>query len=278
MNDSSKIKRTILTIQFIFLSLTIFGQTTEIGKSHLKIQQQAEQIFDSLVNLRRDLHRHPELAEQEERTSKKIIEYLKSLGLEVHTNIGGYGVVGILKTNKEGKHIAWRADIDALVSDHPDIVNFSSKNEGVRHFCGHDIHTTIALGIANVLSSVKENLTGTIYFIFQPAEENLKGAKAMINDGLFDIINPDEIYALHIAPMPTGIIGTRPAWLFAGYKSVKISFKNSSENDSIITFTKKIISDLQTIKPDSKFWDNRNLMDPNIGLGNTNTIYKTTSL
>lgn len=274
MNSSRKILKTILTVNFIFLTLSIFGQTVEINRSHLKIQAQTNQIFDSLVNLRRDLHRHPELAEQEEKTSKKIAAYLKALGLEVHTNIGGYGVVGILKTYKKGKHIAWRADIDALASNHQDKVNFSSENTGVRHICGHDVHTTIALGIANVLSSIKEDLTGTIYFIFQPAEESLKGAKAMIADGLFDLINPDEIYALHIAPMPEGIISTKANNLYADYKSIQIAFNKTRKKEELIESIEEILFNLQNVKPDSKFWDNRNLIDPKIGLGNPNTIFK----
>lgn len=274
MNSIRKILRTVLTVNFIFLTLSIFGQTAEIDRFHLKIQEQTNQVFDSLINLRRDFHRHPELAEQEKRTSKKIAAYLKALDLEVHTNIGGYGVVGILKTNKKGKHIAWRADIDALASNHPDKVNFSSDKAGVRHICGHDVHTTIALGMANVLSSIKEDLTGTVYFIFQPAEENLKGAKAMIADGLFDLINPDEIYALHIAPMPEGVISTKANNLYADYKSIQIAFTETREKEQLIEYTKELLLNLQNVKPDSKFWDNRNLIDPNIGLGNPNTIFK----
>ncbi|MCC9167905.1 M20 metallopeptidase family protein [Pontibacter harenae] len=274
MKNSSKIKKAALTIQFIMLSLTILGQTTQTDISHLKIQQQTDHIFDSLVNLRRDLHRHPELTEQEERTSKKIAEYLKSLGVEVHTGIGGYGVVGILRTNKKGKRIAWRADIDALASNHPDAVSFPSENEGVRHICGHDVHTTIALGIANVLSRVKEDLSGTVYFIFQPAEENLKGAKAMIGDGLFDIINPEEIYALHIAPMPEGIVTTKANNLYADYRQIEIAFKNKTNKDALIDYIKELLLNLQNVALGGEFWDNRNLLDPNVGLGNPNTIFK----
>lgn len=275
MTSSIKLLKIALTIQLIFFTVAAFGQYTEIDSTiHKIVQQRTDHIFDKLVKIRRDFHTYPELSEQEKRTSDKIAEYLTSLGLEVHTNIGGYGVVGILKGDKNGKRIAWRADIDALSSHFPDDVEFQSKNEGVRHICGHDVNTTIALGIADVLSSLKQNLKGTIYFIFQPSEENIKGAKAMMADGLFDIIDPDEIYALHITPMPAGMIATRPDWVFAGYKSIQISYKNSSENDSIITYTKKLISSQQNIKPDSKFWDNRNLLDPNIGLGNPQTIYK----
>lgn len=275
MISKNKFLKVATSIQFILFTLSVFGQNQTINSTvHERVHQRTYQIFDSLVKIRRDFHSHPELSAQEKRTSSKIAEYLTSLGLEVHTNIGGYGVVGILKTNRKGKNIAWRADIDALPSDIPEVVEFKSKNKGVQHLCGHDVNTTIGLGIANVLTSMKENLNGTVYFVFQPSEENLKGAKAMIDDGLFDIIHPDEIYALHITPMPEGLIATKSEWLFAGYKTIEVSYKNSSENQSAIEYTKNLISNLQNIEPNSKFWDNRNLLDPNIGLGNPNTIYK----
>lgn len=260
---------------FLLYGLCAFGQDATTPSSiHQLIQSRTDEIFDSLVAIRRDFHRYPEVSEKEERTSKKIQQYLESLGLEVKTNIGGYGLVGILKGAKEGKRIAWRADIDAISSDIPDVVDFESENKGVRHICGHDVNTTIALGIADVLSSLKENLRGTVYFIFQPSEENYKGAKAMMDDGLFTKINPEEIYASHITPMPEGLIATRPDLLFAEYRVVNIGYKKSGDNKSAIEYTKNVLSSLQNIKPDSEFWDNKNLLDPNIGLGNPNTVYK----
>ena len=276
MNLISKTLRTaLILLPFVFFTLSIFGQSTEMDLSaHVRIEERTNQIFDSLVKIRRDFHVNPELGEKEERTAEKIAEYLNALGLEVHTNIGGYGVVGILRTNRKGKRIAWRTDIDALASEHPDVVEFSSENEGVRHICGHDVHTTIALGMANVLTSLKESLTGTIYFIFQPSEENWVGAKAMIDDGVFDLIDPEEIYALHIAPMAEGNITTKARNPFADHKGIQITFKKSDDNEAVIDYAKKLILNLQNVAPDSKFWDNRSLLDPNIGLGNPNTIFK----
>ncbi|WP_291726396.1 M20 metallopeptidase family protein [Bernardetia sp.] len=272
MNSNTKFLKIGLSLLFIFVSLTLLGQDN--NTIHEAVQQQTEQLFDSLVKVRRDLHAHPELSEQEKRTSKKIEDYLKALGLEVHSNIGGYGVVGILKTGKEGKRIAWRADIDALPSHNHEVNSATAESEEANHVCGHDVHTTIALGIANVLTSLKGQLTGTIYFIFQPSEENLKGAKAMMDDGLFDIINPSEIYALHVSPMPQGIIATKPQNLFADYKTLNISYKTNDKKDEIIDYTKNLVSKMQNVASDSKFWDNRNLMDANIGLGNSNTIFQ----
>ena len=241
---------------------------------HKNVQQQTNAIFDSLVKIRRDFHIHPEVSGKEKRTSEKIAEYLLALGLEVVTGVGGYGVVGILDTGKPGKRIAWRADIDAIASDIPDVVDFSSENKGVRHICGHDLHATIGMGIANVLASQKENIEGTIYFIFQPAEEYAKGAQLMIADGLFDLIEPDEIYALHISPYPVGTIATKSANVFPHITIIELEYRTSDNQDSLIDFTKELMSSAQTHGPNTKFWNFNNVFSPEIGVTNPNTIYK----
>ena len=261
------------TIAQIKKSDPMVGEQTD-SLTHVAIQHKTNEIFDSLVSIRRDLHLYPELSGQERRTSEKIEQYLLSLGLEVRTNIGGFGVVGILNGATKGKKIAWRADIDALASDIPDVVDFKSKNEGVRHICGHDVHTTVALGIANVLASQKEHLSGTVYFVFQPSEENLKGAQAMMDDGLFDLISPDEVYALHISPFPKGTIATKPEGLFADFKRIKVSVKKSPDVEEVIDFTKKQISSLQNVPAKSEFWNTMNMGHPELGIASPNTIYR----
>lgn len=278
-----KSKKFTLSLVVLILGCYAFGQNTtkenpvSIEKEssiHRNVQQHTDAIFDSLLKLRRDFHRYPEVSEQEKRTSKKIAKYLESLGLEVKTNIGGYGVVGILNGNKKGKRIAWRADIDAIATNIPDVVDFQSRNEGVRHICGHDVHTTVGLGIADVLSNLKESLKGTVYFVFQPSEENFKGAEAMITDGLFDFIEPDEIYGLHISPSPSGVIATKSENIYAHRLNIEVVYKNSPNQDAAIQYTKKLISELQTYDPKSEFWDDRNLLNPQLGIENPNTIYK----
>lgn len=273
MNSSKKRLRAVLTVNFIFLTLTVFGQTVEIDRSHLKIQEQTDQIFDSLVILRRDLHMYPEVGGNERRTSNKIIEYLTALGLEVKTNIGGYGVVGILKGSKPGKKIAWRADIDAMPSNAPDVVDFISKNKGVRHICGHDVHIAVALGIANVLTHQKEDLEGTVYFVFQPSEENIKGALAMMDDGLFDIIDPEEMYAMHVTPFPVGTIAAKPEEMFSDYKQVNLTFQKTLDNEALIAFAKSQIMALENVAPESKFWNMQNMGDPEVGIASPKSIY-----
>jgi len=154
--------------------------------------------LDSMVALRRDFHRHPELSFQERRTAEIIAGRLQKAGLEVRTGIAGTGVVGILRGDKPGKTIAWRADIDALplteILDAP----FASGTPGVMHACGHDGHTAIAITLAELMSARRAEVPGTAVFIFQPAEELLGGAKPMIEAGVLDNPRVDEIYGLHL--------------------------------------------------------------------------------
>lgn len=271
----SKIIRNILLLQFMLCGAFTFAQNaTSTSSIHQAVQSHTDSIFDSLVKIRRDFHMNPEVSGEEKRTSEAIATYLVDLGLEVKTNIGGYGVVGILDTGRPGKRIAWRADIDAMPSDVPDVVDFASKNEGVRHICGHDIHTTIGMGIANVLVSQKEKLNGIIYFIFQPKEELNEGALAMIADGLFDLVQPDEIYGLHVTPYPVGTIATKAANVYAHITVVEMAYKASNNQEAIVDFTKELMASIQTYGPTAPFWDNNSLFSPELGVTNPNTIFK----
>jgi amidohydrolase len=154
--------------------------------------------LDSMVALRRDFHRHPELSFQETRTSEIIAERLVKAGLEVRTGIAKTGVVGVLRGDKPGKTIAWRADIDALPLTEILEAPFKSGTPGVMHACGHDGHTAIAITAAEILAARRGELPGTAVFIFQPAEELLSGAKPMIEAGVLDNPRVDEIYGLHL--------------------------------------------------------------------------------
>jgi len=265
-----KLKFTLATLLLTTLSLCAQSiKTTNIIKN-------TEAIYESLVKIRRDLHVHPELSQQEVRTSKIVADYLRNLGLEVKTNIGGNGVVGILKGGKKGRNIAWRADMDAIKTNEPDVVDFKSKNEGVRHICGHDVHTTIALGIANVLSKQKQDLEGTVYFIFQPAEEMATGARDMIKDGLFDIINPDEVYGLHIGPHAAGTINYKANELFAYNKSLSINFKTDSNEKELEQFMNTLLNSFnRNIELKGSPFDLiSKIVDPSLGLDNKETIFK----
>lgn len=175
-----------------------------------RIGEMASSIYDEIVEIRRDLHKHPELSERETRTSGVIAQQLKSMGLEVIPNVGGYGVVGILRGKSDRPVVAYRADMDALPQDIQEQVPFKSVIPGVSHACGHDVHVAVGLGVAKVLSFLKKELSGSVKFIFQPAEETGQGAKHMIADGVLDNPTPDAIFATHVAPVETGKIITSP--------------------------------------------------------------------
>ncbi|WP_299241715.1 amidohydrolase [uncultured Aquimarina sp.] len=265
-----------ITIALLLTTGILGAQSNKNTNHYQEIVEKTDNIYDDLVKIRRDLHMNPEISKQEKRTSKVVAEYLKELGLEVKTNIGGNGVVGILEGGKKGRKIAWRADMDAIQTDEPDVVSFTSKNKGVRHICGHDVHTTIGLGIANVLSQQKEDLEGTIYFIFQPAEETFTGAKDMIADGLFDIIKPDEVYGLHIGPEASGIINVKANALFAHTKTLKVEFKPNTDEKELENFMNSILKGfVRNIEQKGSPWDIINkISDSKIGLTNQETIFK----
>jgi amidohydrolase len=164
-----------------------------------------------LTELRHDFHAHPELGFEETRTSAIVAEKLQGWGIEVHRGIGGTGVVGVLRGRSgEGRRIGLRADMDALPMEERTNLPYRSVNEGRFHGCGHDGHTTMLLGAARYLAETRE-FDGTAIFVFQPAEEGLGGARAMIADKLFERFPCDEIYGLHNAPqLPQNHISVFP--------------------------------------------------------------------
>ena len=175
-----------------------------------------------LVELRRALHMHPELSGEEQETSGIIAARLRALGLRTETGIGGYGVVGVLESNRPGPTIAYRADMDALPVQDALAQPYASMRTGVSHACGHDVHVTIALGLAELLSQTRDLLRGRVVFVFQPAEESLDGARAMLDAGLFQRCRPDLMLALHAFPIPVGTVGVATAACLAGMEEFRI--------------------------------------------------------
>jgi hippurate hydrolase len=173
--------------------------------------------LDDLTAIRRDLHAHPEIGFEEVRTSGIVAEKLKGWGIEVHRGLGGTGVIGVLKGKGKGaKRIGLRADMDALPMEENTNLRWRSTIPGRFHGCGHDGHTTMLLGTARYLAETR-NFDGTVHFIFQPAEEGLGGARAMIKDGLFEKFPCDELYGLHNAPdLNHGEIAILPGTAMAG--------------------------------------------------------------
>src|ERR1043166_3469338 len=172
---------------------------------------------DELTAIRRDFHAHPEIGFEEVRTSGIVADKLKAWGIEVHRGLGRTGVVGVLEgKGASGKRIGLRDDMDALPMEENTNLKWRSTIPGRFHGCGHDGHTTMLLGTARYLAETK-NFDGTVHFIFQPAEEGLGGARAMIKDGLFEKFPCDEVYGLHNAPdLNHGEIAILPGPAMAG--------------------------------------------------------------
>ena len=160
---------------------------------------QIQAFAGDLTAIRRDFHRHPEIGFQEHRTSARVAELLESWGIAVTRGIGGTGLVGVLEGARPGRSIALRADMDALPMDEETNLDYRSVNAGVFHGCGHDGHMTMLLGAARYLAQTRD-FAGRAVFIFQPAEEGLGGARAMLADGLFDRFPADELYGMHNSP------------------------------------------------------------------------------
>ena len=184
-----------------------------------EIDRRAQAILDSVVAWRRDIHQHPELSGQEVRTSALVAGRLRALGLEVRTEVGGHGVVGLLKGGKPGKVVALRADMDALPVVEPPGLPFAStvrtvynsQDVGVMHACGHDTHVAMLLGVAQVLAGIRAQLPGSVKFLFQPAEEQTPdgGAKPMIEAGALDDPKVDAVFGLHVTPTRVGTLQYR---------------------------------------------------------------------
>ena len=255
----------LLVLAFLLSQITLNAQSNSIQN---EIQTKVKAIEQKVIDWRRDIHQNPELGNREVRTAALVAKHLKSLGMEVITNVGITGVIGILKGDLPGPVIALRADMDALPVLERTPVSFASKvktiyngkETSVMHACGHDSHVAILMGAAEVLSGMQKDLKGTVKFIFQPAEEGAPkgeegGAELMIKEGALKNPNVDVIFGLHInAQVEAGKITYRPGGMFAGVGDLKITVKGKSSHgaepwssiDPIVT-SAQIINNLQTI-------------------------------
>jgi amidohydrolase len=182
-----------------------------------------QRLADEVVLLRRDLHMHPELGFHEFRTAGIVAERLRSLGFDVHEGIGTTGVVAVMRGEKPGRTIMLRADMDALpIAEERDHA-YRSQVAGAMHACGHDGHVAILLGAAGLIADRKDELAGTVCLLFQPAEEGLGGARAMIEDGVLDRFGIERAYGLHLSSKyPTGALGFREGPMYASSDSIEI--------------------------------------------------------
>jgi len=257
--------RALLMLFSLFISSLSFAQQETIRQ---KISAAADKLEPKIVEWRRDFHQHPELGNNEVRTAGIVAKHLESLGLEVRTGVAKTGVVGVLKGGKPGPVIGLRADMDALPVTERNDLPFASKvttmyngiQTGLMHACGHDAHVAVLLGVAEILSSVKKDLPGTVKFIFQPAEEGVPagevgGAKQMIKEGALENPKVDVIFGLHTDPkVESGKIRYRPGPAMAAVNNFRVVIKGKGSHganpwysvDPIVT-SAQVINNLQTI-------------------------------
>ncbi len=257
---------TLLLAAYVFAAPPARAQTPDPLTQAL--DRKARAVEPQVIAWRRDIHAHPELSNREYRTAALVAEHLRSLGLEVRTGVAHTGVVGVLRGGKPGPVVALRADMDALpVTERVDVpfastvrTEYNGQEVGVMHACGHDTHTAILMGVAQVLADVKDDLPGTVVFLFQPAEEGAPageegGAALMLKEGAFDDPRPEAAFGLHVAPAwEAGQIAYRPGGEMASSDGLHIKVKGRQTHgaypwggiDPIVTAA-QIVTALQTI-------------------------------
>jgi amidohydrolase len=230
------------------------------------VTSKIDAVMPKVVEWRRDFHQHPELSNQEFRTAKIVADHLRSLGMEVETEVAHTGVVGTLRGG-DGPVVALRADMDGLpVTELVDLPfastargMYQGREVGVMHACGHDNHVAILMGVAEVLAGMGDELPGTVKFIFQPAEEgtpdgSVGGAELMLMEGAFENPRPDVVFGLHVFPFPAGTIATRPGGLMASSDRHQITIKGQQTHGAVpwagvdpIVTASQVVLGLQTI-------------------------------
>ena len=195
---------------------------------------EAQALFEYTQSMRRDFHAHPELGFHEVRTAGIVAKELTALGLEVHTGVGGTGVLALLEGAKPGPVVLVRADMDALPIREETGAPYASQNPGVMHACGHDGHTAVLLTVAKMLNAHRSQLSGTVKFMFQPAEEGMGGAEKMIEDGVLENPKVDVALALHVwNEKPVGWVGIAGGPAMAGAEIFKIKVRGKGGHGAV---------------------------------------------
>ena len=261
-------KQTLVTSSLVLSGLVTQLALGQVTTLNARMDKTAEGLEKKVVAWRRDFHQHPELGNREFQTAAKIAAHLQSLGMEVKTGVGKTGVVGLLKGGKPGPVVALRADMDGLpVTERVDLpfksvekTEYNGQQTGIMHACGHDTHVAMLMGAAEVLASVKNDLRGTVKFIFQPAEEGAPageegGAYLMVKEGVLENPKVDAIFGLHInSQTEVGTIKYRPGATMAAVDQYAIKIKGRqahgaapwSSVDPIVTAA-QVVMGLQTI-------------------------------
>jgi amidohydrolase len=259
----------VIPVRLLLTTVLLAAAGLPAQEPFARIEQETARIAPGIIDIRHQLHQHPELSNREEKTAALVADYLRTLGLEVQTGIAKHGVVALLKGGRPGAVVAVRADMDALpVTEDPSLpyaskvrATYLGQEVGVMHACGHDVHTSVQLGVATVLSAMKADLPGTVKFIFQPAEEGPPpgeqgGASLMVKEGVLENPRPAAIFGLHtFSEMAVGEIGYSegPALSAADTWEVKIVGRQSHgarpelSIDPIVTAA-QFIQALQTIR------------------------------
>ncbi len=252
---------------FLMLAGTAAAQQTSVDDLRAEVDRRAAEIEDKVISMRRDIHANPELGNREFRTSGLVADHLRSLGIEVQTEVAHTGVVGLLRGGMPGPVVALRADMDALpVTELADVpfaskvrTEYNGQEVGVMHACGHDVHTAVLMGAAAVLAGMRDRLPGTVKFIFQPAEEGSPagergGASLMIEEGALQNPRPDVIFGLHTGGSSVGTLRYRPGGILASAQSLMIKVMGRQthgaspwEGVDPIVVASQIVLGLQTI-------------------------------
>ena len=246
----------------LLLVLAAPAAAQDLDDFHATIDELAAAYNDQVVAWRRDIHANPELGMQEFRTAALVADHLDSLGIEVRTGVAGTGVVGVLRGGRPGPVVALRADMDALPVTEMADVPFASEvvamwqgqETGVMHACGHDNHVAILMGVAQILAEMRDELPGTVKFLFQPAEEGPGGAAPMLEEGAFEDPRPDAVFGLHVFPNPVGTIGYRPGGMLASADGLRIVVRGVQTHGAMpwggvdpIATASQIVVGLQTV-------------------------------
>jgi amidohydrolase len=232
-----------------------------------EVDRRAAQLEQKVIAWRRDIHQHPELSNREVRTSKLVADHLRSLGIEVETGIAKTGVIGILRGGRPGPVVALRADMDALpVAEETDLpfkstvrTTFNGQDVGVMHACGHDAHTAILMAVAELLAGMRQQIPGTVKFLFQPAEEGAPageegGAALMIKEGALENPKVDAVFGLHVFPHESGTLHYRPGAIMASSDRFQIIVRGRQTHGALpwngvdpVVVASQIVLGLQTI-------------------------------
>jgi amidohydrolase len=250
----------LVFLELLILTMARGGFASSIDTSQLS--QKAASIRGQVVEWRRDFHMHPELSNREERTSRMVAEQLRAFGCdEIRTNVARHGIVALLKGGQPGPVVAFRADMDALPINETMDVPYRSLVPGVKHACGHDAHTAIGLGVAELLSGMRAQIQGSVKFIFQPAEEGPPpgedgGAALMIKERALENPKPAAIFALHTTPeVETGMVGFRAGPAQASADNLRIVLRGKMSHAAVpekgvdtVLVAAECVSALQSIK------------------------------